>query len=149
MSPSTRTQIIVRWYDSLPEDIVPIMDNAKGRDLLTDALRDHLSPDFDGGLYGPAGAGFEETFEGVDGLVEAWKEWTAPWARYRAEYERVMEGPNAVLVDALQLCTPHGATGEVESRAAAVWYFEGDLITRVEFHLDRERAMAAAGISEP
>jgi hypothetical protein len=41
---------------------------------------------------------------------------------------------------------PVGVTAQVDSAGAAVWRVRGDQLASVEFHLDRARARASAGI---
>jgi hypothetical protein len=41
---------------------------------------------------------------------------------------------------------PKGTTAGIEGTAAAVIWFEGERIRRIEFHLDEETAFRAAGV---
>ncbi len=61
----------------------------------------------------------------------------------RIEIEQVEEIGDNVLTFVIQTgTTRHGV--EVAQPSAAVWKFRDGLLTRVEFHLDREKAMRSA-----
>lgn len=84
--------------------------------------------------------------KGIDGFLEAWHDWAEAFERFRVEVDDVVEsGPHLVTL-VRQIGLPRGGTSEIEEESAAVWTFEGDKLTRVEFHLDRSGALRAAGL---
>jgi ketosteroid isomerase-like protein len=91
------------------------------------------------------GGGFEATFEGLDGLVEAWGDWLATFSRVRFEIEDVQEiGQNVLTLVRQMGVTRHGEV-EISQPSAAVWKFRDGRLVRIEFHLDRELALKSAG----
>jgi ketosteroid isomerase-like protein len=85
---------------------------------------------------------------GIDGFLEAWRDWAEAFARFRVEVDDVVEsGPHLVTL-VRQIGVPRGGTSEIENDSAAVWTFEGDKVKRVEFHLDPSTALRAAGLED-
>ena len=97
---------------------------------------------------GPDYTGEEIIYVGLDGFQEFWTDWLEPWESFRIETEEFLDAGEKVV----QLVRQSGRTkiGDVpiESQGAAVMTFEHGTVTRIEFHLDRDRAMRAAGLSE-
>jgi hypothetical protein len=91
-------------------------------------------------------AGFVAPVTGVDGLIEFWREWLAPWESFTLDVGRVLEGTRGVLLEVVQKGRLEGSTAVVRTLSAAVHYFRGDRLARIEFHIDREQAREAAGI---
>ncbi|MDX6582529.1 MAG: hypothetical protein QOI10_1713 [Solirubrobacterales bacterium] len=86
---------------------------------------------------------FTTDFDGVDGLRTVWADWLGAFASVRIEVEDVEEVGDNVLTWVMQTgTTRHGV--EVAQPSAGVWKFREGLLTRVEFHLDREKAAASA-----
>ena len=85
----------------------------------------------------------ETTYEGIGGLRSAWHDWLESFARVRLEIEGVEEVGENVLTLARQVgVSRHGV--EIEQPSAAVWKFRDGRVTRLEFHLDRDRATRSA-----
>lgn len=89
------------------------------------------------------------THRGVEGLAEAWRDWSEAFERVRVELEQVRESEHhiAMLVNQVAV-TRHGGV-EIRQPSAMVLAFEGGQVARLEFHLDREAALRSAGIEEP
>ena len=86
---------------------------------------------------------FTTEFRGRDGLQETWADWLDTFVRVRLDLEEVEEvGENVVTFVNQTGTTRHGV--DVEQPSAAVWKFDDGLLTRVEFHLDRDAARASA-----
>ena len=85
-------------------------------------------------------------YPGVDGLVEAWRDWLAPWSEFATEVEEVLGGGEKVVV----LVRQHGRTAagsaEVEEKSAVVFTFREGRILRMEFFYDRTSALKSAGL---
>jgi ketosteroid isomerase-like protein len=92
---------------------------------------------------------FETTREGLDGLRAGWADWLDTFGQIRFEIEAVEQIGDNVLTFGRQIGTTRTGAVEIEQPSAAVWKFRDDLIYRVEFHLDREKAEHSARESGP
>jgi hypothetical protein len=90
--------------------------------------------------------GFVSPIKGVDGLVDFWREWLTPWESFTLDIGRIVEGAHGVLLEVVQKGHLEGSTGVVETLSAAVHYFRGDRLARIEFHIERAQARKAAGL---
>jgi hypothetical protein len=119
-------------------------------DIGDDAFRDELAelealswPDFDVAMVG-ASPSVRLEFEGIDGLVAAWRDWLSPFDAYRIEIEGVEDADDRALILVRQMARPHGTEAEIANPGAAVvWTREGKL-ARVEFHMSRDEARRVA-----
>jgi len=144
-----RVEVVRRWMELTPDgDWVSAFQDDALLERLGAVLRDVAVPDLEivpmGG--GQAGGGLVPASYGADGLVSFWRDWLDPWESFTLEVERVVEGPQAVVVEAIQHGRLRDSTAVVESLAAAVHFFRGDRLARIEFHLDRDAARRAAGL---
>ena len=87
---------------------------------------------------------FVGTYEGFDGLRAGWADWLEVFERVRFGVEAVEQFGDNVIVFGHQRGTTRHSAIELEQPSAAVWKFRDQLIVRIEFHLDRERAVASA-----
>jgi ketosteroid isomerase-like protein len=104
-----------------------------------------MAPDMEVAFITPAVGATE--YRGLDGFLEGWADWMDPWASFEVITEEFLDGGERVVV----LVTLTGQTEHdgvrIEQLAAAVFTVSDGLIRRVEFHLDRREALAAAGLS--
>jgi ketosteroid isomerase-like protein len=89
---------------------------------------------------------FHRDRRGVDGFVEAWRDWSTPWATFETEVEDVVVGAGRAVILVRQTGVPEGSSATVESEAAGVLVFDDGKLVRAEFHLDRDEAFKVAGI---
>jgi ketosteroid isomerase-like protein len=86
--------------------------------------------------------------QGLEGFAEAWGDWLEPWEIYFIEVEEFIDAGDEVV----SLVRVHAQTARdevpIEHRPAALWSVRAGRIARVRFYLERERALAAAGLSE-
>jgi ketosteroid isomerase-like protein len=95
------------------------------------------------------GSGGRLDYRGPDGFIDAWREWSEPFASYRVDLEEFIEGSEGrVLTVARQHATTRTGGVEVVEPAAAVWTLRDGKLARVEFHLDPEAARRAAGLAD-
>lgn len=86
-------------------------------------------------------------YPGVDGVSEAWRDWGATFESVRAEAVELIAGDESVAFYVNQIAvTKHGGV-EITQPSAMLWLFEGELVARLEFHLDRETALQAGGLA--
>jgi ketosteroid isomerase-like protein len=85
-------------------------------------------------------------YAGADGFAEAWRDWVAPYSSFSIEIDELREAGDALLM----LVSQRGVTRRdgvaIEDRSGSVWRFRGEHLCRVEFYLDRDSALAAAGL---
>jgi ketosteroid isomerase-like protein len=131
------------------DDLAAVVNDPEEWSSAMSPFRDLIGSDFAGAMVGPRYAGGRIEFRGVDELREAWMEWLGPFETYSADLEGIHEaGENIVTLVRQRGRTRTGGV-EVEEPAAAVWTIRGGKLARVEFHLEREAAMKAAGIAAP
>jgi hypothetical protein len=87
----------------------------------------------------------EQTYEGIDGLIEGWREWLSAWTRYEAHMEEWVDaGDQVVMLVRLRGETKHDNV-VIEQPAAVVYTLEDGKVVRLAFHLDRRQALEEAG----
>jgi hypothetical protein len=144
-----RLQVVESWIEAAPDgDWVSAFKDDAALGRMRSILEQVALPDLEvAALGGGMGAVvLALSSEGTVGLLEFWRDWLEPWDSFTLDVERIVEGPEAVVVEAVQRGRLHGSTGVVESSAAAVHYFRGGRLARIEFHLDRDTARRAAGL---
>jgi ketosteroid isomerase-like protein len=127
------------------EDAVAAMESGELGDRLA-ALEEVAWPDFEVAMVGASPSVRIET-QGVDGLLEAWRDWLSPFDTHRTEIEEVQDADDRALILIRQFARPHGASGEVENAGAAVLWTRDGKLSRIEFHLNRDEARRAGGFA--
>jgi ketosteroid isomerase-like protein len=120
-------------------------DDASVIARLTSAIERVAAPDLEGAMIGPDPS-FRIEFQGADGLVERWRDWLSPYESFRMDIEDLIDSGDVLVTCVRQFGTPTGGGPEVDAESAAVWWLRDDRLVRVEFHLDREKALQAAGV---
>jgi ketosteroid isomerase-like protein len=106
----------------------------------------HAEPEFEVVMVGPQYVSARLEYKGLDGFTEAWRDWTSPFDRYEIEVEEMFDaGDRVVSLVAMRGRTRTGGA-EIPAPAAAVWTLADGRVRRVEFHLERDAALRAAGI---
>jgi ketosteroid isomerase-like protein len=124
-----------------PDGLIP----AESAEQVLEVLREIAEPDFICRMVGPD-VSFVAEQSGPEGFIAAWGEWTSPFEEYRIEVERTIDaGDNLVDFVRQTAVTTRGGV-PVETRGAGVWTFRDGRLAKAEFHLDRERALEAAGL---
>lgn len=94
----------------------------------------------------PSGPGAE--YRGFDQMLDAWRDWLAPWASFEIQIEDMIDaGEHVVVLLAVLRGTTIRDHVEVEQQGASVVRLAGGKISRIEYHLDRRDAFASAGLS--
>ena len=105
-------------------------------------LAELAQPDFEVAMVGPGYLPEAARPIGLEGFREAWLDWTSPFESFRIEVERVIDAGDRVVSLVRQIGRTKTGGVEIEASAAAVWTIRDGKLTRVEFHLDREAALA-------
>jgi hypothetical protein len=103
-------------------------------------------PEFEVVMVGPMYSSARLDYVGLDGFVAAWRDWTSAYESFRIEVDEMIDAGDKVVSLVRQTGIPKGAGAEIETRAAAVWIVSDGRVSRVEFHLDPDAALRAAGI---
>src|SRR5437588_4190006 len=125
---------------------------------LVDAFSDDAEPfaELPGALFA---ADFESAFiaselgmsfgpvQGVEGFADGWRNWLEAWNRYEIQAEEFIDAGERVVVFA-RVSARTGRDGvEMEHAPAAIWTLRDGLVVRIEFYLDRDEALRAAGLA--
>ncbi len=129
------------------DDIVAVLEDDEEGQRVRQMLAQLAEPDFEVVMVGPDYLPQAAERAGPDGFQEAWLDWTSPFESFRIDLERVIDAGDRVV--SLVRQTGRTKTGgvEIEASAGAVWTIRDGKLTRVEFHLDREAALRAAGLA--
>jgi uncharacterized protein len=130
----------------LAEDVVAVIEDPRADHRLRAALAEFVEPDFEVLMIGPDYLPTAVEERGTDGFRTAWRDWTEAFESYRIEVERVIEAGDRVVSVVHMTGTTRVGGVEIESPGAAVWTVRNGRLARVEFHLDVDTAMRAAGL---
>ena len=114
---------------------------------LVEVLRQYAAPDFECRMC-PRPPTNPIVYPGVDGVLAAWNDYGGAFEKVGARLIEVLESDtHAVLMVDQTATTRHGGV-EISQPSAMVFAFDGDLLKRVEFHLDRAEALRVAGLED-
>jgi ketosteroid isomerase-like protein len=134
----------------LAEDVVATLSDEESVARLREVIAEVASPDLEcvmvaPGYVGPRG---RLSYRGLEGFVQAWREWVEAYERYTIEVEEITEGTEGrVFILARQRGTTRTGGVEVSEPAGAVWTVQDGKLVRMEFHLDPEAARRAAELA--
>jgi len=130
------------------DDVVAAIDDDEKDARVRRTLMELAEPGFEVAMIGPAYLGRTVETSGAEGFREVWLDWTSAFESYRIDLERMIDAGDRV-VSLVTMCGKTRTGGvEVEAPGAAVWTVVDGRLQRVEFHLDREAALRAAGLEE-
>lgn len=129
----------------LADDVVVALEDTTDQ-RVPRLFMEHAEPEFETVMVGPEYAKARLEYRGLDGFVEAWREWTGAFGSFRIEIDDVIDAGDKVVSLVRQLATIEAGGAEIETPAAAVWMMHDGLLQRVEFHLERSAALRAAGL---
>jgi ketosteroid isomerase-like protein len=137
---------IVRALQPAGLDMVELPSPPLSGDQVPDGL---VADDLEVEFVGPERLGTSIKYRGTDGLADGWSDWLEPWASYWIESERFLDAGERVVVFARVTARTRHSDVEMEHAPAAVWTFRDGRVVRVAFYLERDQALADAGIDEP
>lgn len=133
------------------EDVVSALASEKVEARVQATLASLAEPDFKVTMVAPdsvggglLGGGFED--RGGGGFTRLWEEWSEPFAVLRIEVDEMIDAGEKIVSLVRQIGRTKRGGVEIEETAAAVWTIRDGKLSRVEFHLDRQAAMRAAGL---
>jgi hypothetical protein len=87
----------------------------------------------------------EQSYSGVDGLIQGWREWLSAWSSYEAHTEDFVDaGDHVVMLVRLRGETRHDRV-MIEQPAAVMYTLQDGKVVRLAFHLDPRLALEEAG----
>jgi ketosteroid isomerase-like protein len=142
-------QIVERIQDALDvDDVVGSFDDPEADLRIRQTFAEVAEPAFEVVMVGPDYVPQRLELTGPNGFREAWEDWTSPFESFRIEVEEVLDAGDKVVSLVRQVGRTKTGGVEIESSAAAVWTIRGGKLQRVEFHLDRDAALRAAGVGD-
>jgi ketosteroid isomerase-like protein len=113
---------------------------------LSSTVSDRFHPDFEATipLFGSA-----KTYNGLNGLREAWRDWLAPWVTWRSEIEEAIDlDDGRVLLLNRDYARAENSDLEMKNGGAAIWTVRDGKVARFDAYANRSDALNAAGLSE-
>jgi ketosteroid isomerase-like protein len=128
-------------------DLVLVFGSEGSANAVKSALEEIAAPDLVTLMIGGDHA-LTGTWHGVEGFIEAWRDFSATFSTLRNEIREIAEvRPGVVYAETRQTGTTATAGVEIDYAAAAVFRFVDGKLEQAEFHLDRDAARRAAGLA--
>ncbi len=145
MAPPDAKKALREALSGLLEDDQDTGDMETTVPFLAEFLRAYARSDFKCVMV-PIPPGPTAEYEGVDGFIEAWRDWGETFDSVRLEPEEIREGPDALVLLVKQIgVTRHGGVA-IAQPSAMLCLFRDGLVSRLEFHLDRTAALRGGGL---
>ena len=142
-------ELAARIMSAMPlDDLAGAFRDPRRVEAMAATLESVVGPELEVISVGPAYMGEGVVYRGLDGFLEFWTDWLEPWESFSIETERFVDGGDKVVQLARQTGWTQDEGVPVENEGAAVMTFRDGMLTRIEFHLDHERALKAAGLAE-
>jgi ketosteroid isomerase-like protein len=127
-------------------DLVVLFRSGGATDGLRTALEEIAASDLVTLMIG-ADHGLTGSFNGTQGFVDAWVDYTETFKSLRSEITDLREiGPDVVYSETRQIGVTATAGLEIEYQPAAIFRFADGKLQQAEFHLDRGAARRALGL---
>jgi ketosteroid isomerase-like protein len=126
-------------------DLVAMLGDDPDASPIGRAIREIAHPDVETVMVAPAGDPAVRT--GVAGYIALWTDWVRAYDRFvLEEVDEPRVNGDVVVNFVRQRGKLAGSEAEVTADGAGVWVFKEGRLARIEFHLDREAALRAAGL---
>ncbi len=135
---------------SLMPDEIDLVDVLKRDDpgsMFTGNPAEKVAPDVEVLFVGPDTVGAALTFQGLDGLIEGWRDWLLPWHSYRLVPEQYIDAGDNVVMHARVAARTERHGVDVEHSPSSVWTVKDGRIVAVRFFLSRSDALSFAGLA--
>jgi len=138
--------VVERLQEALTsEDVVAGLEDPQVERRTRRTVMELAEPGFEVAMLGPEYSSARLDFTGFDGFLAAWRDWTSAFESYRIEVEEMIDAGEMVVSLVAMTGTVAGGV-DLSSPGAAVWTVVDGRLRRVEFHLDRQPALRAAGL---
>jgi ketosteroid isomerase-like protein len=125
-----------------PDEWVSLLADETALEATRRRIDERIGDDFEIEMIGGANiSGW-----GFDGLVGAFRDWLAPYLSYTFEWEGVADGGDRVVALVRQVGVIATTGAPIEARSGVVFVFDAGRLVRMEFHVDRDEALRAAGL---
>jgi SnoaL-like protein len=126
-------------------DLVAMLADDPETSPIGRAISEIAHPDLETVMVAPAG---DPTIRnGVAGYIALWTDWVGAFDRFvLEEVDEPRVNGDVVVNFVRQRGTLAGSEAEVVAEGAAVWFFRQGRLARIEFHLERDAALRAAGM---
>jgi ketosteroid isomerase-like protein len=127
-------------------DLVVLFRSEKATERIRTALDEIAAPGLVTLMIG-ADRGLTGTFEGPEGFIEAWRDYSETFQELHNEpMEPVEVDSDVIYVETRQRGTTATAEIEIDYTAAAIFRFSDGRLRQAEFHLDRDAARRVVGL---
>jgi ketosteroid isomerase-like protein len=125
-----------------PDEWVRVLADDAVLDGIRRRMDERLGDDFEIVMIG----GVNVRGSGFDGLIGAFRDWLAPYLSYSIKWEGIADGGDRVVALVRQVGVIATTGAPIEARSGVVFVFDGGRLVRMEFHVDRDDALRAAGL---
>jgi ketosteroid isomerase-like protein len=144
---SDNAELVRNIHAGIPEDMVAAFKDESFVVALRENWDSLFHSDFEFTLNTPASFGLAQDYSGMEGFVEGWRDWLAPYVSYRIEPLEFVGAGDRVLVPVRVVAKTSRGDVEVEHRPAAVWTLRDGKVRRLDLFLEVDDARAAAGVA--
>ena len=143
---SSQNVELVRSF--LPDeiDLVEVMRSEDPIAAFIGAPTGTVAPDVEVVFEAAGAGGPAPSYQGLEGLIEGWREWLTPWHSYHITFEDLIDAGDDVVVPATVTARTERHGVEVEHRPSSVWTVRDGKVVAVHFFLERAEALRFAGI---
>ena len=141
-------RVVERIQIALTEiDVVSALDDDEADRRIRGVFGELTEVDFETAMVGPGyTSGRRIEYTGLDGFTEAWRDWTSPFESYEIVVEEMIDAGDQVVSMVVLSGRTRTGGAEIAAPAAAVWTVVEGRMRKVEFHIDRNEALRAAGL---
>lgn len=127
-------------------DLVQVVNGADPVETFTGGNTERIAPDLEV-LFAPSQTGGPGlAFEGIEGLIEGWRDWLSPWHTYLFRVEQIIDAGDHVVVHVhiSGRTERHGV--DIQHSPSSVWTVKDGMLVAVRFFLEQHDALRFAGL---
>jgi ketosteroid isomerase-like protein len=138
---------LVKRFQPSGVDLVELFSAHADR-LVSGDEAEFFTDDFEVAVFAGAVGGQVRQAGGPDGLTAIWRDWLTPWRSYRLDVEEFIDAGDAIVVFARVEARTERDGVLMQHSPAAIWRIREGRIAAIHFHLERDEALEAVGLSE-
>ena len=128
--------------EAAPDEWVALLADEPALDAVRTRIRERVGDEFEVTMIG----GVNLEGRGFDALIDAFRDWLAPYLSYSVEWEGVVDGGDRVVALVRQVGVIATTGAPINARSGVVFAFDRGRLARMEFHIDRDEALRSAGL---